>query len=149
METTTVWQDPLPADFIDVEADFVAAAAHCERLAVTAQEAENMAEQRELYRRLNSGLSQLLPVLNEPIADADRGAFIVDTPPASSPALDCDSDLLCEYCLALSELLAAGRMPISVEETLQGLLSDLIRLLTDTIAAPRWLRTAQGLQPLA
>ncbi|EMN5859885.1 hypothetical protein [Pluralibacter gergoviae] len=148
METTAVWQLSVPPDFIDVEADFVTAAAHCERLAVTAQETENMATQRELYQLLNSGLNQLLPVLNEPIPDADREAFTVDTLPASSPMLDCDSDLLCEYCLALSELLGGGRMSVSVEEALQGLLSDLIRLLTDHIAAPRWLRTAEGVQPL-
>lgn len=149
METTSVWQIPVPPDFIDAETDFVAAAAHCEQLAVTAQDAESMTLQRELYQKLHSGLSQLLPVLNDPIPDAAREPFIVDTLPSSPPALDCDSDLLCEYCIALSELLAAGRMPISVEETLQGLLCDLIRLLTDHIAAPRWLRTAEGLRPLS
>lgn len=149
MEHTAAWHFPLPADYIDPHEDFVAAAAHCEQLALTAQDTENMMTQRELYRQLNECLSQLLPVLNDPIPQGSRDAFIVDTLPAVPPNLDCDSDLLCDYCLALSELLAEGRMPLSIEETLQALLSDLIRLLAETIAAPRWLRTPDGLQPVA
>ena len=148
MEATAVFQLPVPTDFIDPEEDFVAAAARCERLGVAGQDTENMAAQREIYRQLGEHLSRLLPELNEPIPPACREAFTVDTRPAAPPTLNCDSDLLCEYCIALSELLAQGRMPISIEDTLQGLLGDLLRLQTDLISAPRWLRTPDGLVPL-
>lgn len=148
MEATAVWQFPVPTDFIDLEEDFIAAAARCERLGVAAQDTENMAAQREIYRQLGEHLSHLLPILNEPIPPACQESFTVETRPAVSPTLNCDSDLLCEYCIALSELLAQGRMPISIEDTLQGLLSDLLRLQTDIISAPRWLRTPDGLEAL-
>lgn len=130
------------------EADFVAVALGCEQLSASALEMEDMSAQRVVYRELNSLLSRLLPVLNEPIPQSCQTHFIVDKLPDTPPALESDGDLLCEYCLALSELLAGGKMSLAIEENLQGLLAELTRFLSDTIAAPRWLRTPGGLTPI-
>jgi len=39
-------------------------------------------------------------------------------------------------------------MTLDVEETLKGLLYDLTCFLSDTMQAPRWLKTPQGNVPL-
>ena len=117
-------------------------------LAAGALDTEHLPTQHELYQRLHECLTQLQPTLLEPIDENQMAQFTVSTLPRTRPTMDTESELLCEYCLALSHLLSGNPLSISVEETLQGLLYELTAFMTDTMLAPRWLSTPQGLQPI-
>lgn len=149
MEATAVWTHPLLYVNVEPESDFTEAATHCENLAASALEAEHMQTQHELYQRLHECLIQLQPTLIDPIPDNMIAQFTVNEMPRAQPQMDTESDLLCEYCLALSHLLSGNALSLSVEETLQGLLYELTCFLRDTMLAPRWLNTPLGLQPIA
>ncbi|MCS2162813.1 hypothetical protein MUU47_17110 [Scandinavium sp. H11S7] len=149
MEAPAVWTHPLLYVDIEPQTDFAEAAAHCEKLAAGALDTEHLPTQHELYQRLHECLTQLQPMLLEPIDENQMAQFTVSTLPRSRPTMDTESELLCEYCLALSHLLSGNPLSISVEETLQGLLYELTAFMTDTMLAPRWLSTPQGLRPIA
>ncbi|MDX6021818.1 hypothetical protein SIL08_16200 [Scandinavium sp. V105_16] len=149
MEATAVWTHPLLFVNVEPETDFTEVAEHCENLAASALEAEHMQTQHELYQRLHECLTQLQPTLLDPIPDNLIAQFTVNEMPSTEPVMDTETELLCEYCLALSHLLSGNPLSLSVEETLQGLLYELTCFMTDTMLAPRWLNTPQGLQPIA
>jgi hypothetical protein len=149
MEATAVWTHPLIYVDVEPEHDFVGAATHCEDLAASALESEHMSTQHELYQRLHECLIRLQPTLIDPIPENQIAQFTVDVMPRARPAMDTETELLCEYCLALSHLLSGNPLSLSVEETLQGLLYELTCFMVDTMLAPRWLSTPLGLQPIA
>jgi hypothetical protein len=133
---------------VSPESDFTVAATHCEELAASALESEHMSTQYALYKRLHECLTRLQPTLMDPIPENQIAQFTVSTLPRTRPAMDTETDLLCEYCLALSHLLSGNPLSLSVEETLQGLLYELTCFMADTMLAPRWLSTPLGLQPI-
>lgn len=149
MESTPVWAQTIPCVSTDPDTDFTDTIRQCEHLAAVALETEHASSQREMYQRLHHGLSELLPGLNDPVPAHMVDRLTVETPPTRFPTLDSESDLLCEYCIALSHLLSGGKMSVTVEETLQGLLYELTAYLADIMNAPRWLRTPNGLQHIA
>lgn len=149
MEANAVWTHPLLYVDVEPETDFVKAATHCEELAASALEAEHMQTQHELYDRLNACLTQLQPTLMDEIPEEQKAQFTVSALPHTFPKMDTESELLCEYCLALSHLLSGHPLSLSTEETLQGLLYELTCFLSDTMLAPRWLRTPLGVEPIA
>ncbi|MGL4725093.1 MAG: hypothetical protein ACRCWW_11395 [Scandinavium sp.] len=148
MEAPAVWTHPLMYVEVEPESNFIGAIKHCENLAATALDEENMLTQQALYLRLHQCLSQLHPVLNDPIPEAQVEQFTASVRPEISPSMDTESDLLCEYCIALSELLSGSPRTLRIDETLQGLLYDLTSFLADIMQAPRWLKTPEGLHPL-
>lgn len=148
MEAPAAWTDPLLPAEQPAELDFVDAAKQCEELVASALETEQLEKQYEIYQRLHACLTQLQPTLLEPIPEARMAEFTVDALPETRPAMETESELLCEYCLALSRLLSGNPLSMSIEETLQGLLYELTCFLADTMLAPRWVTTPQGLQPI-
>lgn len=148
MEAPAVWTHPLMYVEVEPESDFIDTIKHCENLAATALDEEDMLTQQALYQRLHQCLSLLHPTLNDPIPESLVEQFTVNVRPTTSPAMDTESDLLCEYCIALSELLSGSPRTLRIDETLQGLLYDLTSFLADTMQAPRWLNTSKGLHPL-
>lgn len=148
MEATAVWTHPLLYVTVEPETNFAEAATHCEDLAASALESEHLNTQHQLYQRLHECLTRLQPTLLEPITEEQMPQFTVSRMPSSAPTMDTESELLCEYCLALSHLLSGNPLSLSVEETLQGLLYELTCFLADTMLAPRWLETPQGLRPI-
>ncbi|MBB1201548.1 hypothetical protein EGM70_14765 [Enterobacteriaceae bacterium 89] len=148
MEASPVWTHPLLYVDVEPETDFIATIVHCEKLAADAMETEHTTTQHDLYQRLHQCLSALRPTLLDPIPEELEAQFTVSTLPAHPPAMETESDQLCDYCLALSELLCGKRMTLDVEETLKGLLYDLTCFLSDTMQAPRWLKTPLGNVPL-
>lgn len=148
MEAPVAWTNPLLYVDIEAAADFIETATHCEKLAEEALETEHLKTQHDLYERLHECLQKLYPTLNDPIPEELVEKFTVTTPPLHPPVMDTESELLCEYCLALSKLLAGNPLSLDIEETLKGLLYELTSFLTDTMLAPRWLATADGLESL-
>lgn len=148
MEPSAVCTPSLLSEETEFDSDFVEAAKQCEHLAASALEDEDLFKQQALYQRLHQCLSQLQPTLNDPIPQEMVAQFTVSTRPQTVPAMDTESDLLCEYCIALSELLSGNRLTFSIEQTLQGLLYELTCFLSDTMLAPRWLATPEGTEPL-
>jgi len=148
MEAPIVWTHPLLFTELELSPDFVDVATQCEELAASARESEHLETQHELYERLHACLAQLQPTLLDPIPDDRIAEFTVNVLPDHPPAMETESELLCEYCLALSQLLSGKPLSISIEETLQGLLYELTCFLSDTILAPRWINTPQGLKTL-
>lgn len=148
MESTAVWTHPLLYVNLEPETDFLATIAHCEKLAGDAMESEHQNTQKKLYLRLHECLSALQPTLLDPIPEALEAQLTVDAYPSTLPAMETESDLLCEYCLTLSGLLSGKPLDVKHHETLQGLLYDLTCFLSDTMQAPRWLKTPQGKIPL-
>lgn len=148
MEAPAVWTHPLLFTEFDPSLDFVDVATQCEELAASALESEHLETQHDLYQRLHTCLAQLQPTLLDPIPDDRMAEFTVSVLPDCRPAMETESELLCEYCLALSKLLSGQPLSIRVEETLQGLLYELTCFLSDTILAPRWINTPQGVKIL-
>ena len=148
MEASAVWTHPLLFVDVEPETDFIATIVHCEKLAADAMEAEHTATQHELYQRLNDCLSALRPTLLDPIPEEMEEQFTVAARPISPPVMETESDMLCDYCLALSELLSGKHLSLDIEEALKGLLYELTCFLADTMQAPRWLKTPSGKVPL-
>lgn len=148
MESPLVWTHPQRYVSGEAETDFIAAITQCEKLAGDAMESEHQPTQYQLYQQLHDYLTAIHPTLLDPIPEALEEQFTTRTFPESMPTMDTESDLLCEYCLTLSELLSGHALDVRGEETLQGLLYELTCFLADTMRAPRWLKTPQGRVPL-
>ncbi len=71
----------------------------------------------------------------------------VDVLPDVLPEFTPDADLLCDYCLALAQVLLGRSLLPETETTLTGLLCDLVWYFADGLKAPRWIRTTDGVQP--
>ncbi|EBC8920724.1 hypothetical protein C7O60_23050, partial [Salmonella enterica] len=69
-----------------------------------------------------------------------------DTLPASPTCFDPGSELLCDYSLTLARLLTGRALLPKMEQTLTGLLCELVWCFAAELKAPRWLRTADGVR---
>ena len=92
-------------------------------------------------------LALLRPTLGEPIPPHLIDRFTVDVLPDVLPEFTPDADLLCDYCLALAQVLLGRSLLPETETTLNGLLCDLVWYFADGLKAPRWIRTTDGVQP--
>ncbi|EPU6501761.1 hypothetical protein ACVYSB_002081 [Escherichia albertii] len=126
--------------------DFTVLADYCARFAETLIETDDPALRLALYGRLHTGFALLQPTLNDPIPPHLMESLTVDTLPATPQHFDPDPDLLCEYSLALLQLLMERALEPKTEQTLTGLLCELVWYLTEGLKAPRWLRTADGVK---
>ncbi|MBK1758051.1 hypothetical protein OFL77_18395, partial [Escherichia coli] len=73
-------------------------------------------------------------------------SLTVDTLPATPEHFISEPDSLCEYCLALLQLLLERPAEPKTEQTLTGLLCELVWNFTEGLKSPRWLRTADGVK---
>lgn len=92
--------------------DFTDLADYCNHFAETLIECHDPALKMALCGRLNTCLALLRPTLGEPIPPHLIDRFTVDTLPDVSPGFTPDADLLCDYCLALTQILT-GRSLLS------------------------------------
>ncbi|HAM9876485.1 TPA: ash family protein [Escherichia coli] len=128
--------------------DFTTLADYCDHFAETLIECHNPALKMALCGRLSTCLALLRPTLNEPIPPHMIERFTVDTLPDISPDFAPDADLLCDYCLALVQVLNGRSLLPETETTLTGLLCDLVWYFADGLKAPHWIRTADGVQAI-
>lgn len=110
-------------------------------------ESEDTTERMALCGRLLAGLEILRVVLDEPLPEylieylTAKNSDIEDY---DSP-LSADSDLLREYCSALTIVLLNQQESAEQQETITGLLFEMINILVNSLRAPRFIRTASGL----
>ena len=128
--------------------DFTALADYCDRFAATLIECHDPALKMALCGRLNTCLALLRPTLGEPIPQHLIDRFTVDVLPDVSPGFTPDAGLLCDYCLALAQVLTGRSLLPETETTLAGVLCDLVWYFADSLKAPHWIRTADGVQTI-
>lgn len=127
--------------------NFTTLADYCEHFAETIIECHDLALKMASCGRLSTCLALLRPTLGEPIPPHLIDRFTVDVLPDVLPEFTPDADLLCDYCLALAQVLLGRSLLPETETTLTGLLCDLVWYFADGLKAPRWIRTTDGVQP--
>ncbi|KEM92531.1 hypothetical protein [Escherichia coli] len=127
--------------------NFTTLADYCEHFAETIIECHDLALKMAPCGRLSPCLALLRPTLGEPIPPHLIDRFSVDVLPDVLPEFTPDADLLCDYCLALAQVLLGRSLLPETETTLTGLLCDLVWYFADGLKAPRWIRTTDGVQP--
>ncbi|BDI37250.1 hypothetical protein NKK66_RS04960 [Escherichia coli] len=146
MAVISVHKDDLLTIPFSAATDFTDLAAHCDRFAQTLIECHNPALKMALCGRLNTCLALLRPTLNEPIPPHLIDGFITNDFPDVSPGFEPDAESLCDYCLALTQILNGHSLLPETETTLTGLLCELVWYFADSLKAPHWIRTADGVQ---
>ncbi|EEC0293635.1 hypothetical protein YV76_000970 [Salmonella enterica subsp. enterica] len=126
--------------------DFTDLAGYCDHVAVTLIECRDPVLKMTLCGRLSASLALLRPTLNEPIPPHLTEYFTVETPPDTFPRFEPGAELLCGYCQTLVQILTERALLPEVEQTLTGLLCELVWYFAADLNAPRWLRTADGMQ---
>ena len=121
--------------------NFTTLADYCEHFAETIIECHDLALKMAPCGRLSTCLALLRPTLGEPIPPHLIDRFTVDVLPDVLPEFTPDADLLCDYCLALAQVLLGRSLLPETETTLTGLLCDLVWYFADGLKAPRWIRT--------
>lgn len=102
-----------------------------------------------LTGRLSLALSLLHDELEKPLTAAQRNALSTEQRQDKQP-VGCftESELTCNYCRTLTEILLR-RACAGISETLiAGLLFELVNHLSDSLTAPRFYRAADGLRYL-
>ncbi|MGM3182415.1 hypothetical protein [Dickeya oryzae] len=148
MATTLIQTHPLLTVPFNAATDFTALADHCERFVENLVESDDPAQRLALCARLTDGLALVRPTLNQPIPPHQTESLTVDTFPAVSPCFDPDSELLCDYCLTLAQLLSGKGLSLEMEQALTGLLAELVWLFAAGLKAPRWIRTVDGVNSI-
>ncbi|EAO2688100.1 hypothetical protein E2X65_23825 [Salmonella enterica] len=137
---------PLLTIPFNVGTDFTTLADYCDHLTEALIETDDPTLRLVLCKRLTTCLTLLRPTLNDPIPPHLFDRLTVDTQPASTPRFEPDSEVLCDYCLALAQLLTENAPPPKMAQTLTGLLADLVWYFADDMRAPRWIRIASGVK---
>lgn len=148
MATTLTQTHPLLTQPFSAATDFTLLADYCEQFVETALESDDPALKMALCARLNTCLRVLEPGLLEPIPDHLKDSFTADTLPVDTPRFEPGCIELCGYCLALTRTLARHGVMGETEQQLTRLLFDLVNYFTAEMKAPRWVRTAQGVQSI-
>ncbi|WP_420854136.1 hypothetical protein [Sodalis ligni] len=76
-------------------------------------------------------------------------SLTVDELPSPRLGFEPDADLLCEYCLTLARLLTNRAVTPEMEQTLIGLMFELVSYFAGELKAPRWVRTGKGVKLIA
>lgn len=125
--------------------DFTELADHCERFAHTLLETDDPAEKMALCARLSACLALLQPTLQEPIPPHLVERFTLTDLPSRLPVFEPESELLGLYCQTLTQLLISNALPRDMAKMMEGLLYELVSFYADTLNAPRWLQTSEGI----
>lgn len=149
MATTPTQVHSLKAFPFNAATDFTALAAHCEQCAEALLESDNPLQRRQISDSLASALNRLQSGLHNPVPPHLINSLTADAIPASVPRFEPDSEQLAEYCLTLTHILINREVSAQSEKSLTGLLYDLVSYFAADLQAPRYLRTAQGLEELA
>jgi hypothetical protein len=125
--------------------DFTELADYCERFAEAIAECDEPTQKMALCGRLTACLALLQPTLLDPIPEALKASLTMADLPTSFPAFEPETDQLAEYCQTLTQLVMGGTLSTTTGRVIGDLLCELTRYFADTLRAPRWLSTPQGL----
>lgn len=146
MATPLTQTHPLLTIPFSAATDFTELAGYCELLAETMLESDDPALRMALCGRLSACITLLKSTLNDPVPHHLAESLTVDILPPISLGFDPDSELLCDYSLAVTELLTGGLLSRERERTLTGLLAELVSYFAADLKAPRWIRTPDGVR---
>ncbi|MBV8043206.1 hypothetical protein [Pluralibacter sp.] len=128
--------------------DFTRLADTCECFAEALVECDDPPLKMALCGRLFACLALLQPTLLDPVPAHLVDSLTVTELPASMPVFEPEADQMAEWCQALTHLLMSGSLAPEQERAFGSLLYDLVRYFSETLNAPRWLRTPQGIVSL-
>ena len=140
MATTLTQAHPLLAIPFSSDTDFTVLADHSEHFANALIENDDPALKQALGSQLVACLALLHTTLNDPVPPHLVESLTVDTFPATDPCFEPDTELLCDYCLALGKLLTERALSPESETVLNGLLVELVWYFSAELKAPRWAR---------
>ena len=148
MATTPTQTHPLLSLLLNPNVDFTTLADRCEQYAEAQAELDFPVLRAAFCERLIACLTWLKDTQNDPIPRHLESQFIINSYPLAYPRFEPDTGHLCDYCLALAQILANRELPHDVEQTLSDLLFGLVCYLAAELKAPRWVRTANGIVPV-
>ncbi|WP_148569960.1 hypothetical protein [Leclercia adecarboxylata] len=128
--------------------DFTELACNCERFVEVLVECDDPTQKMAFCGRLSAALKLIQSTLLEPIPNHLKESLTVDILPLDTLAFEPEVDQLGRYCQLLTQLLLNHSLSESDERVAGDLLQDLVRLYSDTLKAPRWLRTDEGVMLL-
>ncbi|WP_343649176.1 hypothetical protein [Enterobacter sp.] len=128
----------------DHTTDFTELADSCERFVEVLVECDDPTQKLALCGRLSACLSLLQPTLLEPVPEHLKASLTVNDLPLEAPLFEPEIDRLGRYCQLLTQMLLARTLSANDERVAGDLLQDLVGFYSDTLKAPRWLRTTEG-----
>ena len=128
----------------DHTTDFTELADSCERFVEVLVECDDPTQKLALCGRLSVCLSLLQPTLLEPVPEHLKASLTVNDLPLEAPLFEPEIDRLGRYCQLLTQMLLARTLSANDERVAGDLLQDLVGFYSDTLKAPRWLRTTEG-----
>ena len=125
--------------------DFNELADNCARFVDVLVECDDPAQKMALCGRLSACLTLLQPTLLDPVPDHLKESLTVDDLPLNVPVFEPEVDQLGRYCQLVTQLLLNHSLTERDERVAGDLLQDLVGFYSDTLKAPRWLRTDEGI----
>ena len=128
--------------------DFTELADNCERFVEGLVECHDPVEKLAICARLSACLALLQPTLTEPVPQHLQASLTVETLPTRTPLFEPEPDQMGRYCQLLTHLLMSKTLSDEMERVAGDLLQDLVGYFVDTLKAPRWLKTEDGVMVL-
>lgn len=128
--------------------DFTELADNCAQFVDALVECDDPAEKMALCGRLSASLALLQSTLLEPVPEHLKASLTVDDLPLELPLFEPEADQLGRFCQLLTQLILNQSLSKSDERVVGDLLEELVGFYSDTLKAPRWLRTEEGVIPL-
>ncbi|XES85352.1 hypothetical protein ACBV55_05655 [Franconibacter pulveris] len=161
--THPAFQDIFPPEFgeIPVEVllsrplhgglDFLALAPACAELVAELLETRSTTARLALAGRLMLAVGLLKAATQGELTEQQRDALTVDAHPGEAatdhePVFESESDTLADYCHLLAVVLLSRTLAPQQEKTIAGLLFELVNFLRDSLTAPRFFRSPDGLR---
>lgn len=148
MTTTPGFSHSLFTTPFDHNTDFTDLADNCARFVDALVECDEPAKKLALCGRLSACLALLQPTLLEPVPEHLKVSLTVDDLPLQQPVFEPEADQLGRFCQLLTQLLLNQSLSKSDERVVGDLLQELVGFYSDTLKAPRWLRTDKGVVQL-
>lgn len=104
-----------------------------------------------LAGRLMLTVSLLKESTRGELTEPQRNALTVDTHPGDAaenlePVFESESDTLADYCHLLAVVLLSRTLAPHQDKTIAGLLFELVNFLKESLTAPRFFRSPDGLR---
>jgi len=144
MTTTLSFSHSLFTTPFDHNTDFTDLADNCAHFVDALVECDDPAEKMALCGRLSACLALLQPTLLEPVPEHLKASLTVDDLPLEQPVFEPEADQLGRFCQLLTQLLLSKSLSKNDERVAGDLLQELVGFYSDTLKAPRWLRTDEG-----
>ncbi len=145
MTTTLSFSHSLFTTPFDHHTDFTELADNCAQFVDALVECDDLAQKMAVCGRLSACLALLQSTLLEPVPEYLKASLTVDDLPLALPVFEPEVDQLGRFCQLLTQLILNQSLTKSDERVAGDLLQELVGFYSDTLKAPRWLRTDEGI----